>query len=172
MAPWVEVVRGRCDEEFGDQQWVCVMATVGTDGRPTARCMVCREINDQGQLIFVSDRRTRKDDHVRACPDTEVCFWLPKTSAQIRVRGTIGIVDAVVDQFMRQAWWEILTAQNRAVLNGPKDNQMPATFELFILTPTEVEMQDLRTKPVTRKTWQHHGTGEKASARAAVTPAG
>ncbi len=173
MAPWIELVRDRCTEEFGDQQWVCVMATVDTDGRPTARCMVCRQIDKQGRLLFVSDRRTRKDDHLRARPDCEICFWLPKSAAQIRLRGTACIVDAEIDNFMRENWWDEMTAQNRAIFNAPEtDNHMPVTFELIVLTPNEVEMHDLRTRPVNKQTWRHDRAGEKNSACNAVVTAG
>jgi general stress protein 26 len=163
MLNWVEAVRPRLIAEFGDNGWVCVLATCNDRGEPTARCMVLRDIDRSGQLWFVSDRRTRKDDHIRTNPATEVCLWLPKELVQIRISGRATAMDATTDQFFRQSWWEKLSDENRQIFGaapGDEDAPMPATFELISITPVEIELQDLKAKGNQKRVWRASSTGQ------------
>jgi len=171
MHAWIQEVRNRLSAEFVDAPAVCVMATLDLSGRPTARSMVCREIDKAGHLVFVSDRRTGKDDHLRACPETEICFWLPNKHTQIRVRGVATIVDAEADTFMREVWWEKLPRQNRDIFTSSVDNDdddqipvMPQTFELIVVDPREVELLELDVRPHKRQLWTMNDSGVVTSA--------
>ncbi len=159
MLQWIKDVRDKLSDEFGNTPAVCVMATVDLHGHPTARCMVCREVDSNGHLTFLSDRRTRKDDHIRACPDTEICFWLPKTSTQIRVRGSATVIDAEADTFMREIWWEKLPQANREHFVSAREAEdpdvpMPVTFELIVVDASQVEMQEISFHPHRRREWK------------------
>lgn len=166
MLNWVEAVRPRLMAEFGDKSWVCILATCNDQGAPTARCMVLREIDRDGQLWFVSDRRTRKDDHIRTNPATEVCIWLPKEHVQIRISGRATLMDATTDQFFRQSWWEKLPDMNRRLFGatpGDDNAPMPVTFELISITPVEIELQDLALKGNQKKVWRAMSNGQFSS---------
>lgn len=157
MSSWISTVRDRIAKEFGAAPWICIMATTDDKGRPTARCMTVREINAEGRILFVSDRRTRKDDHLRARPDTELCFWLPKERVQIRLTGQAGVIDAQTDNFIRQTWWDKLPAENRAIFGADlndDDPPMPGTFELIMLYPSGVEVQDLAVDAHQKQVWK------------------
>ncbi|MBC7784466.1 MAG: pyridoxamine 5'-phosphate oxidase family protein [Burkholderiales bacterium] len=162
MEQWVTEIRGRLTAEFAQRPAVCVMATVDLNGRPTARCMICCEIDHTGHLLFVSDRRTGKDDHLRACPDTEICFWLSTTQTQVRVRGVATVVDAEADTFMREKWWDQLPRENRDIFTSAINHEgqippMPQTFELIVVDASEVEVQELNTRPHKKQLWKDTG---------------
>ncbi len=151
---------------------LCVLATVDGEGKPTARCMYCRELTDDGQLVFVSDRRTRKDKHVRERPDAEVVFWLPSQRTQYRVRGHAMVIGAEMDDYMRQTWWTKISNESRAIFVGagkgwqladgePKrvtsGTPMPSTFELLVLSPEEVELLSVKEQPQKKGVWTKRG---------------
>lgn len=157
MSTSVQSINSLLEREFGRDPWVCMLATTDEAAKPTVRCMVLREIDADGQLWFVSDRRTRKDDHLRARPDTEVCFWLPGQRIQIRIRGRATVMDAQTDQFFRQMWWDRLSPENRGIFgvcSTDTDALMPGTFELISVTPTEIEVQDLSRDNCPTQVWQ------------------
>lgn len=165
MSNWIDTTRPVLKAEFGANPWVCIMATVNEHSQPTARCMVLREIDRDGQLWFVSDRRTRKDDHLRANPETEICFWLPKQRVQLRIRGRATVMDAQTDQYFRQVWWDKIAPENREIFGaapGDQDPPMPVTFELISVTPGEIELQDLKLDAHQKKIWRNTGEGKLA----------
>jgi pyridoxine/pyridoxamine 5'-phosphate oxidase len=139
------------NQEFGDSPRTCSLATTDVKNRPTVRTMVVRNVSDTGGLMFVSDRRTHKDDHLRTRPDCEVCFWLAKLNVQVRVRGLAVVVDAMNDHGLRQQWWDKMDPRGVLIFSGqdgsPLDIDMPATFELITVTPTWVEFGDFSTVP-------------------------
>ncbi len=156
MSSWILDVRRRLQAEFAGNPWLCVMATTSSDGSPTARCMVCREIDRDGRLLFVSDRRTRKDDHLRNNPACEICFWLPTERVQVRLGGRVTVMDAETDTFLRQTWWDRLPSENRQIFGAAAydvDPPMPVTFELLTLAPDRVEVQDLKLKANQKQVW-------------------
>ncbi len=140
---------------------VGILATADVRGVPTARCMVMRDLTDDGQLIFVSDRRTRKDDHLRGQAACETVFWLPTINCQVRIRGEAVVVDAEGDTFTRQKWWDRLDARAIAIFTGQKPDGRPAeafdlppTFEVIIVNITEIEVDDLAQNPAIRTTYR------------------
>jgi hypothetical protein len=161
----------------GESPYLCVLATIDGGQKPTARYMYCRELTEDGQLVFVSDRRTRKDDHIRERPEAEVVFWIESQRTQYRLRGTGVIVGAEMDDHMRQSWWTKISDESRAIFAGygngwqlaesePKavsaDTPMPSTFEILVLNPDEVEVLKLKPQPQERHAWQKTSTGWSA----------
>ncbi len=167
MTDWIETFTDTLAKE-GQSPWLCSMATVDNNGRPTIRTMLCREVNDDGELVFVSDRRTRKDSHLRERPACEVVFWLPNPRVQFRVTGEASVMGPEADQFKRQRWWDTISDESRALFVSPKawavpegspkavsaDTPMPGTFELLIVTPSEVEMRQLADVPREPVVWK------------------
>jgi hypothetical protein len=165
-APWVKPVRELLDAEFQGQPPVCVLATADARGTPTARCMVCRQINNEGGIVFTSDRRTRKDQHLRDRPECEVVFWLEKSRTQIRVTGRAAILDGQFDRFMREEWWDNVPVKDKPnfvnAAGATTDTearaayasaQMPQTFEVIVVYADAVHVDDLSSLPPSRKDW-------------------
>jgi pyridoxamine 5'-phosphate oxidase len=62
-----------------------ICATAG----PQARVVVLRGSSDSGRRLEVhTDRRSDKVSALAACPEIELCFWDPRSSEQLRARGT------------------------------------------------------------------------------------
>ncbi|MFT3788805.1 MAG: pyridoxamine 5'-phosphate oxidase family protein [Tepidisphaeraceae bacterium] len=157
MKQHIDRINQLLTDEFGDKPKICALATVDVTGRATVRTMVARELSVTGGLLFVSDRRTHKDDHLRERPLCEVCFWLPKQNIQVRLQGEAVIVDAMDDESMRQQWWSKMDARGVRIFTGiegdPDDVRMPTTFELITITPTWIEIGDYKQVPPDMSTW-------------------
>jgi pyridoxine/pyridoxamine 5'-phosphate oxidase len=144
--------------EYTDAARICSLATSDSTGTPSVRCMVLREITSDGAFLFVSDRRTAKDDHLRARPECEVMFWLPKRNTQIRIAGHAVVVDAANDYGLREDWWHRLDTRGTRILSkekgtDPDTTPMPATFELITVTPTTVRFDDYSQTPAKKDVW-------------------
>lgn len=182
MIDWISPLRQMLTNEYADSPPLCWMATVDPLGQPTVRTMVLRELRPtDGALIFTSDRRTHKDDHLRANPATEIAFWLAHNARQIRISGDAMVLDAENDEYLRQEWWQRISDASRALhvyhrnhTAGPdappqpaqvdEDTPMPTTFELIVLNPRNVEILDLSHMPHERThyelvagQWKKHG---------------
>ena len=159
MSEWIAGVKDRIAQEFQGQPWVSVMATVSSDGRPTARCMICQEIDNTGRLIFLTDRRANEDDYVRASSEIQLVFWLPSQQTQVRIKGSASVVDAETDVFMRETVWEQLSTKIQSIYtNNPAasgdGSTMPSTFELIVVAPRKVEVRELLEKPGEKQVWR------------------
>ncbi len=143
--------------EFGSRPMTCTLATTNAVGRATARTMVVRDVSEHGGLLFVSDRRTHKDDDLRVRPLCEVCFWLPGRNTQIRVQGEAVVVDALHDHGMREAWWDRMDPQAVQIFSGqpgtPDTVPMPTTFELITITPSWISIDNYADTPPVNQTW-------------------
>ena len=151
-------IRTLLRQEFGERPMTCTLATTTEHGRATARTMVVRDVSDGGVLLFVSDRRTRKDDDLRDRRLCEVCFWLPTLQKQIRVQGEGVVFDGLNDGAgLREAWWERLDEVGVLIFSGkrgtPETVPMPVTFELITVTPTWVGVDDYGHVPPTHESW-------------------
>jgi len=164
MTEWITTLRENLRREFGEIPAVCFLATIGLDGRPRARTMLLRELRpDDGALVFISDRRTNKDDELKARADAEVVFWLPKAQHQYRLRGQGVVAEGEGGEYLREQWWARISDASRALFlshrgsahghhpatprqAGP-DTPMPSTFELILFHPTEVETLDVSKLP-------------------------
>jgi hypothetical protein len=161
MTQWLQPVRQRLEQEYGPSGgWICILATADAQGRPSARSMVLREISSEGTLLFVSDRRTRKDAHIRVRPEVEVVFWLPQANCQIRVGGQATVVGAEMDDFMRSSWWEKLDTAGAQTVSGDDatgEHPVPGTFELIVVNPDRVEIDDYSNAGCEQQSWQRSG---------------
>jgi len=176
---WIESVRQALDREFGDKPRVVVLATVELNvsgsgnamGEPRARCVICRRIDELGNLAFVSDARSEKNAQVRQTPVAEAVFWLPSQRLQYRVRGTVSIDGETSASPDRTNAWTDLSDPSRALFCWPPpgadraaadsafakaisaQTPIPANFELLTLIPTDVELLDLTEHPHRRLRW-------------------
>lgn len=158
MLPLVQKIRDFLTAEFGEKPITCALATADYRGVPSVRTMVLREWTDDGTLLFVSDRRTHKDDHIRARPLCEVMFWLPKQNVQIRVVASAIVLDAENDIGMRESWWDRLDPRGTRILSGDKTDtpaatDVPVTFELINAAPMSIRVESYGEKPIKVEQW-------------------
>lgn len=64
------------------------LATAGADGRPSARMVLLRGIDDRG-LTFFTNRTSRKGDDLRANPHAALVFHWWALGRQVRVEGRV-----------------------------------------------------------------------------------
>jgi pyridoxamine 5'-phosphate oxidase len=64
------------------------LATVGSDGRPAARIVLLRHVDQRG-FVFHTNYNSRKGRELAANPVAALCFHWPTLEEQIRVEGTV-----------------------------------------------------------------------------------
>ena len=70
-----------------------VVSTVGDDGRPSSRRVLCKGFDERG-LVFYTNQQSRKGEELAAHPDCSLLFpWHP-LQRQVRIEGTATVVDA------------------------------------------------------------------------------
>ncbi len=80
-------------ETAGERQPTAAdLATVGEDGRPSARAVLMREVSGRG-LVFHTNRRSRKGHELDANPSAAVCSVWNILHRQLRVEGTVVLAD-------------------------------------------------------------------------------
>jgi pyridoxamine 5'-phosphate oxidase len=62
------------------------LATVGPDGRPSARIVLLKGVDERG-LVFYTNSRSRKGREVTAHSDVALTFWWPQLEMQVRFEG-------------------------------------------------------------------------------------
>ncbi|HSI37263.1 MAG: pyridoxamine 5'-phosphate oxidase family protein [Phycisphaerae bacterium] len=170
--PWLTVLQDELDLEYGARPRIAQLATVDERGRPRVRSVVCRRVLDDGSLVAASDGRSAKNAQVRSGAQTEWAFWLAGRRKQFRLGGPARVVGADGDEALREEVWRGLSDAARAlfvwpapgsprgacdvdfVQAVPADVPMPASFELVVTTPDEVEMLDLNPHPHKRGRWK------------------
>src|SRR3954463_5584412 len=118
MSEWVGELTRALSEEFGEQPLVCTLATVDKAGAPRARSVICRKVGSDGSLIITSDGRKEKNEQVKAVPQGEVVFWLPKLRGQLRLFGAMKRTSDGRDP-MRAEIWKLLSDSTRAMFFWP-----------------------------------------------------
>ena len=64
------------------------LATVGADGRPSARIVLLRGVDARG-LTFYTNYGSRKGRDLDARPDAALLFFWPQLERQVRIEGTV-----------------------------------------------------------------------------------
>lgn len=111
------------------------LATVSSDGRPSACLMINRGVDRaKARIWFHTDLRSPKVADLRSRPEACVVGWDPRTSVEIRLSGRCSIhhaSDALAqshwDHFSRTAMWlyEHPQAPQQDPGDGPVDLRLP-----------------------------------------------
>jgi PPOX class probable FMN-dependent enzyme len=170
MQEWVNLLKESLATENQNRPSVMILATLSRNGSPRARSIVCRAIDDDGTIWFVSDSRSKKNAQIRNDRRVEVVFWLPALRRQLRIRGEVRVIDANAPR--RIELWKSLSDETRAMFTWPapgedrvdRDNAFakslpsdagPAsTFEAIAIHPRLVEQLDLDDHPHARRQWR------------------
>lgn len=169
---WLDALREALHAEYGwEAPRVAALATVDRSGAPHVRAVVCRRVDDDGQLYFSSDARSEKNEQIRGERRTEALFWLARHSTQYRVAGEMRIIAFGQDEPLRREIWRELCDQSRSLFFWPTpgiavagddayaqavsaDVSPPRNFELLILKPLQVERLILSSHPHQRRRWR------------------
>jgi pyridoxamine 5'-phosphate oxidase len=76
-----------------------VLATVGADGRPSARFVLLKGFDSSG-FVFYTNLESRKSRELLNCPYASLCFYWPQLDEQVRVEGKATVVpDSEADAY-------------------------------------------------------------------------
>ena len=65
------------------------LATVDEHGRPVARMVLLKEVDDDGSFVFYTNRAGRKGRELTANPFASLVFWWEPLERQVRIEGTV-----------------------------------------------------------------------------------
>jgi pyridoxamine 5'-phosphate oxidase len=139
------------------------LATVGTDGRPSARVVLLRGIDSRG-LTFFTNRSSRKGDELRASPHAALVFHWWELGRQVRVEGRVEET-SLADS---EAYWQSRPRASRiAAWASPQSRPLSGRAELEARVAeaekrfegTDVPLPDFwggyRVLPDAVELWQH-----------------
>jgi pyridoxamine 5'-phosphate oxidase len=66
------------------------LATAPADGRPSARIVLLKEVDDDGRFVFYGNRESRKGRDLEANPFAALVFYWSQLGRQVRVSGGVG----------------------------------------------------------------------------------
>lgn len=84
LADWIVEAREAGMQEPG----AMTLATVGADGRPSARVVLCKGF-DGGGVCFYTNTESRKGEELRVHADAALVFWWDKLERQVRLEGSV-----------------------------------------------------------------------------------
>ena len=78
------------------------LATVGADGRPSARIVLLRKVDERG-FCFFTNYESRKGHELAANPWAALLFWWGRLERQVRIEGQVErLSDAESDAYYRE----------------------------------------------------------------------
>lgn len=86
-------VYARAGEDAPFDVTACTLATSGADGRPTARMVLLKKVDERG-FSFFTNYASRKARQLAENPQAALCFHWPWIEEQVRVEGRIEILPA------------------------------------------------------------------------------
>ncbi|GAA4587677.1 pyridoxal 5'-phosphate synthase [Planotetraspora phitsanulokensis] len=136
------------------------LSTADADGRPSARVLICKDVDGSGTWYFASSASSRKGHELEANPHAALTFYWPQHGRQIRVRGAVtptGAERSAADFLARSpgARAEALSSRQSQVLDDPAEAEtalraasdrlaaepdlVAADWTLYALAAAEVE---------------------------------
>ncbi len=134
------------------------LATVGADGRPTARVVLLKEVAEGG-FVFFTNYESRKGQALGAHPFAALTFFWPELERSVRIEGTVTKAsEAVSDEYFASrpyasrvgAWASeqsktiigksvLVTRAAQFGLKHPMSVPRPPHWGGYVLTPDRVE---------------------------------
>jgi len=86
-------------QAYPNEPNAAVLATVGEDGRPSARVVLIKAVDARG-FVFFTNLESRKGRQLKARPVAALCFYWPLLEQQVRVEGHVEPVsNAEADEY-------------------------------------------------------------------------
>ncbi|MFZ9282319.1 MAG: pyridoxamine 5'-phosphate oxidase family protein [Prochlorococcaceae cyanobacterium] len=172
LPPWRPLLRGAREREgrSPSARWV-QLATVAPDGTPRVRTLVFRGWAGPATLDLLTDARSGKPVELARQPAVELCWLLPRSRSQFRLRGALQTLEPGLLQAERERHWRQLTTGGRALWGWPEpgapfdpqasfpsdladDTPVPECFALLRLAISQVELLELSGTPHRRRRWR------------------
>src|SRR5256714_15581370 len=139
------------------------LATVGADGRPSARVVLLKDADEDG-LVFYTNLESRKGRDALARPDVALVFWWGPLESQVRFEGTAERVsDEEADAYFATrprgsqlgAW---ASAQSEAIASRAElEAKLADVTEKFegMPVPRPPHWSGLRVRPLAVEFWKN-----------------
>jgi len=139
------------------------LATVGADGRPSARVVLLKDADEDG-LVFYTNLDSRKGREALARPDVALLFWWGPLESQVRFEGRAERVsDEEADAYFATrargsqlgAW---ASAQSRPLASRAElEGKLAEVTEKFegMPVPRPPNWSGLRVKPLAVEFWRN-----------------
>ncbi len=136
------------------------LSTVNGHGQPSARVLICRDVDATGRWYFASSATSRKARELNANASAALTFYWPQQGRQIRIRGTVastGAERSAADFLARSpgSRAESLTGRQSDILDDEAEEQaaleaasaalaadpglIAPDWTLYVLAATDVE---------------------------------
>jgi pyridoxamine 5'-phosphate oxidase len=137
------------------------LATVGADGRPSARMVLLKDVNAHG-LTFFTNFESRKGRELAANPHASLLFYWRSLERQVRIEGAVSrVADAESDDYfatrpVESRWSACASAQSRTVISrAVLEAQVAAVRERFgEQVPRPASWGGFRLSPDAFEFWQ------------------
>ena len=172
LPPWRALLRGAREREGRAPQarWL-QLASVAADGTPRVRTLVFRGWAGPAALDLLTDARSAKPAELALQPAVELCWLLPRSRSQFRLRGQLQELPAELEIQERQRHWQALTPGGRAVWGWPSPGEpldreaafpreladgapLPEHVQLLRIALSQVELLELTAHPHRRRRWR------------------
>ena len=122
-------------------------------------------------MDFLTDNRSEKIIEITKNPKVELCWLLPKTRSQFRLRGERIKLEKEMEEKTLHQYWMNLNPTARALWSWPapgrkvsatdefpteipENHPMLPSFELMRIEITQVELLELKATPHKRRRWR------------------
>ena len=141
------------------------LATVADDGGPRNRTVVFRGFGPGSELVFFTDLRSAKCVEIARQPLTEICWYLPKTREQFRLKARLeqhGADAAGAWAGLRTRSWQERGARGQSEwLDAVPEAPVPLPVPQFILLAAVVaEVDHLQLRPTPQRRTVYRRAGE------------
>ena len=171
-ACWRAMARGSADRRSPFH--TPVLANVAADGRPEARTLVLRGVDEAARTLrFHSDLRAAKVAALRLRPDVSVLFYDKTAKLQVRARG-LARVETVTDDVGASAWDQTRSFSRKCYRTEPtpgsaiafgdhygqpdRDDEGAEAFGVIIISVKETEALFLASQGHRRARFGHERT--------------
>ena len=89
---------------------LCTLGTVGLDRMARLRTVVLREVLPDRDLLFFTDRRSKKVTHLKENNLAGMLFYDPKNKVQVKIEGAAQIIREGEDL---RTYWDQIAEENR-----------------------------------------------------------
>lgn len=159
LSAWLEEAR-----EAAPLPEAMTLATVGSDGLPSARVVLLRGLDERG-LTFFTNRESRKGVELRATPAAALVFHWWQLGRQVRVEGRVEEVSPEESE----AYWASRPRPSRIAAWAPRQSRRLPSREALDTAVAEAERRfreadvplppfwgGYRVIPEVVELWQHH----------------
>ena len=130
-ASWLEIARSRRDQPNPNAM---VVASVGSDGQPSARVVLCKDIIvDPGYICFFTNYLSRKGREIDAHPRVAIVMHWDHLYRQVRIEGrAVRAPEAESDAYFRSRPWQRQVGAWASAQSEPVDSR--ARLEEAVVT--------------------------------------